>query len=294
MASDRRDDQRQLKTYSLSGDLLPYERVTLDEMQPYLAAAGGDPFEAHLHRFNQVIWFREGAGLHLVDFVEHRYGPQTLVYLPHGAVHAFREDEAARGVILHFDDAMAMGSSDGQSLPGMLRTMTYGSSPTRDLSALQATSLNSQFEALSAEVSSSEQFGKATAVEAALRLLLISVCRRFRETVEPGSKGYAKYLEFLEIVERNYSRAMSIETYAKKLGVSSKTLSRHVREAASCSPSHVVAERIALEMKRLLVHTDSSVKEISAKLGMDDASYATRFFRKHCSLAPSAFRESWR
>lgn len=127
----------------------------------------------------------------------------------------------------------------------------------------------------------------ATVVEAALRLLLISVCRRFRETGEPGAKGYAKYLEFLEIVERNYLKAMSIETYAKNLGVSSKTLSRHVREAASCSPSHVVAERIALEMKRLLVHSDLSVKEISAQLGMDDASYATRFFRKHCGLAPS-------
>lgn len=66
MTSDRIDDQRELKTYSLSGDLLPYERITVDDMQSYLAAAGGDPLEAHLHSFNQVIWFRDGAGQHLV------------------------------------------------------------------------------------------------------------------------------------------------------------------------------------------------------------------------------------
>ena len=295
MTSDRADSQRRLKKYSLSDDLLPFERVTVDELRPYLAAAGGDPFEAHLHSFNQIIWFRGGAGLHLVDFVEHAYGPQTLVYVPHGAVHAFREDKACSGVILHFDDAMAMGSSDGQSLPGILRTLAFSSRPTRALSASQASSFDSYLEALSSEVSSDEDFGKATAVEAALRLLLVSVCRRFRETAEPRAKGYKTYLEFLELVEICFTEGMSIEAYAKRLGVSSKTLSRSVRDAASCSPSHVIAERVALEMKRLLVHTDLSVKEIAARLGMGDASYSTRFFRKHCGVPPSAFRErGWR
>ena len=187
MTSDRADSP--LKKYSLPGDLLPFERVTVDDLRPYLAAAGDDPFEAHLHSFNQIIWFRAGAGLHLVDFVEYAYGSQTLVYVPHGAVHAFREDKASSGVILHFDDAMAMGSSDGQSLPGILRTLAFSSRPTRALSASQASSLESYLEALSSEVSSHETFGKVTAVEAALRLLLVGVCRQFRENVEPSAKA---------------------------------------------------------------------------------------------------------
>ena len=47
-------------------------------------------------------------------------------------------------------------------------------------------------------------------------------------------------------------------------------------------------------MKRLLVHTDLSVKEIAGRMGMNDASYLTRFFRKQAGVAPSAFRASWR
>ena len=73
-----------MKKYSLADNLPPSERVTLDDLRSYLARAGGDPFEVHLHSFNQILWFRAGSGTHLVDFVEYPYGPQTLLYVPHG------------------------------------------------------------------------------------------------------------------------------------------------------------------------------------------------------------------
>ncbi len=50
-----------MKKYSLPDNLPPSELVTLDELRPYLAAAGSDPFEVHLHSFNQIVWFRAGA-----------------------------------------------------------------------------------------------------------------------------------------------------------------------------------------------------------------------------------------
>ena len=54
-----------MEKYSLSDDLPPSELITLHELRPYLERAGGAPFEAHLHSFNQVIWFRAGSGVHL-------------------------------------------------------------------------------------------------------------------------------------------------------------------------------------------------------------------------------------
>ena len=95
-------------------------------------------------------------------------------------------------------------------------------------------------------------------------------------------------------MEIHYIEGLSVESYATQLGVSSKTLSRNVYDAASCSPKHVISERLTLEMKRLLVHTDLSVKEIAGRVGINDASYLTRFFRKQAGVAPSAFRASWR
>ncbi len=283
-----------MKRYGFADNLPPSELVTLDALRPYLERAGRDPFEAHLHSFNQIVWFRAGAGVHLVDFVEYSYGPQTLVYVPHGAVHAFRNDDALDGAILHFDDVMAMGSSDGQSLPGILRLLALSSHHSRTLSSPQALLLESSIETLGLELSAEENFGKSTAIEAALRLLLVRVCRQFEATTEPRSTEYKRYLDFLGLVESHYREGLSVEAYATQIGTSSKTLSRSVHDAASCSPKHIISERLALEIKRLLVHTDLSVKEIAGRLGINDASYLTRFFRKQAGVAPSAFRASWR
>ena len=283
-----------MEKYSLPDNLPPSELVTLSGLRPYLARAGRAPFKVHQHSFNQIVWFRAGTGVHLVDFVEHSYGPQTLVYIPHGAVHAFRKDDELEGALLHFDDVMAMGSSDGQSLPGILRSLALSSRHSRTLSAAQAWLLESSIEMLASELRAQDTFGKSTAIEAALRLLLVRVCRQFQETTEPRPTEYKRYLEFLGLVERHYSEGLSIQEYATQLGVSSKTLSRSVHDAASCSPKDVISERLILEMKRLLVHTDLSVKEIAGRLRINDASYLTRFFRKQAGVAPSAFRASWR
>ncbi len=162
-----------MEKYSLADNLPASELVTLHELRPYLARAGRAPFEVHLHSFNQIVWFRAGAGVHLVDFVEHSYGPQTLVYVPHGAVHAFRKDDALDGALLHFDDVMAMGSSDGQSLPGILRSLALSSHHTRTLSSAQALLMESSIEMLASELSAQDNFGKSTAIEATLRVLLV-------------------------------------------------------------------------------------------------------------------------
>ena len=45
---------------------------------------------------------------------------------------------------------------------------------------------------------------------------------------------------------------------------------------------------------RLQSEFGMSHEEIAGRMGMNDASYWTRFFRKQAGVAPSAFRASWR
>ena len=45
------------------------------------------------------------------------------------------------------------------------------------------------------------------------------------------------------------------------------------------------------EVKALLSHTDLTVNEIAARVGMLDPSYFSRFFRKQVGMTPVDFRE---
>ena len=47
---------------------------------------------------------------------------------------------------------------------------------------------------------------------------------------------------------------------------------------------------LILQAKRLLVHTDYAIKEVSNSLGIDDYAYFSRVFTQTTGISPSAFR----
>ena len=49
-----------------------------------------------------------------------------------------------------------------------------------------------------------------------------------------------------------------------------------------------------VEAKRLLFHTDQSIKEIAFALGFEDASYFNRFFKRIALTTPADYRSSIR
>ncbi|CDH99990.1 helix-turn-helix domain-containing protein [Glaesserella parasuis] len=55
----------------------------------------------------------------------------------------------------------------------------------------------------------------------------------------------------------------------------------------------VINQRLLLEAKRLLVHTQKSVKHIALQLGFEEATYFNKFFKKYERCTPKGFRESY-
>jgi len=51
-----------------------------------------------------------------------------------------------------------------------------------------------------------------------------------------------------------------------------------------------IHERLILEAKRLLYHTDQSIKEIAFNLGFEEASYFNKFFKRLTQQTPLQYR----
>ena len=98
---------------------------------------------------------------------------------------------------------------------------------------------------------------------------------------------------FSRLVENNYLQFHSVAQYATLLNISPKALNKRITRYSNTTPNDIIKNRIMLEAKRLLVHTQLSVKEISYQLGYEDASYFTRFFTKQTNTAPQSFRHQY-
>ncbi|WP_159730857.1 helix-turn-helix domain-containing protein [Sphingobacterium sp. 18053] len=95
---------------------------------------------------------------------------------------------------------------------------------------------------------------------------------------------------FKAMLESNFTTIKRPTDYAKKLNLSTPYLNECVRNTTGFSVSHHIQQRIILEAKRLLYHSDKAVKEIAFELGYDDYSYFVRLFTKIAGVTPLTFR----
>ena len=99
--------------------------------------------------------------------------------------------------------------------------------------------------------------------------------------------------KFSQLVETHFYQNHAVAAYASLLHTASKNLTKKINLANLKSPSQIIKDRILLEAKRYLTHTNYSVKEIAYKLGYDDEAYFNRFFSTQTKLTPSQFRKTF-
>lgn len=95
---------------------------------------------------------------------------------------------------------------------------------------------------------------------------------------------------FKSILEHNYITVKKPAEYAQSLNVSAPYLNECVKKTTGYPVSYHIQQRIILEAKRLLYHSDKSVKEIASELGYDDYPYFSRLFNKVAGMTPLTFR----
>ncbi len=95
---------------------------------------------------------------------------------------------------------------------------------------------------------------------------------------------------FRQLLEKNYGKIKRPAEYAKQLNISTHYLNESVKNITGLSVSQHIQNRIILEAKRLLYHSDKSVKEIAVELGYDDYPYFSRIFTKAAGMSALTFR----
>jgi len=98
-------------------------------------------------------------------------------------------------------------------------------------------------------------------------------------------------LGFNNLLDQNYKTDKSIESYCLQLNTTPKTLYRAFKEDVGISPKEFMNFKLNMEAKKLLTHSELSIKEVSYKLGFQSQYYFTNFFKKVNNISPSIFKE---
>ena len=98
--------------------------------------------------------------------------------------------------------------------------------------------------------------------------------------------------KFLSLVQQHFKKERFLEFYAEKLEVSTKHLSRTVKETTGFTAVNWIDRFIILEAKVLLKASTMSVQQISDELNFNSQSFFGKYFKKHTGKSPKEFRNS--
>ncbi|MFB6631023.1 helix-turn-helix transcriptional regulator [Streptomyces sp. NPDC056362] len=102
--------------------------------------------------------------------------------------------------------------------------------------------------------------------------------------------GDETFRRFQQAVEHDFTRLHQAEQYAAGLGYSVRTLTRASNAAVGRGAKAFIDDRLVLEAKRLLLHTDLLTATVGERLGFPSSTVFTRFFRKRTGETPAGFR----
>ena len=134
--------------------------------------------------------------------------------------------------------------------------------------------------------------------EEMLRILLkrfIISCTRFaREKFSINhekEKSFDIIRQFFVLVDNHFKEKKQVQNYAEMLHRSPKTLTNLFSSYGFSSPLRIIHERTEAEVKRLLLYSTKSAKEIAEILGFEDLASFSRFFKNMTGESISDFRK---
>lgn len=251
---------------------------------------------AHSHDFFLCVLFMAGGGTHEIDFNSYRIGPGKVFFLKPGQTHHWKFETKPEGYIFFHSQAFYEMHFLGHTLTSFPFFYSYQNPPVVDLLAEELASVQDRFgEALS------EYQGHGLLREMKLANLInaiyIELARAYTAHVDlemiPSSK-YTHLLEQLEtLIDHHFHHQKFPKFYAEKLNVTPKHLNRVARSTLDKTTSELIAERIVLEAKRLLVHSQDQLAQIAYTLEFSDYAYFSRFFKTKTGMTPMAFRKQY-
>lgn len=237
--------------------------------------------------FHLLMIGTEGHGTHIVDYEPVDVAVGTCVRVHPGQVQQFvTEPEFEAAMVVWPVDAHPADPSAPAWFPGSGAATSWQLEDTYLASVLgwveELREAHLRFDGLSRS---------HELLRTLLKALLLRMAIAFPESVPDAGKLPQPYLELREHLEAHVSQRPTVAAMARDLGYSTRTLDRACQAVQGQTAKQVVDERVALEVRRLLTHTDRSLAAIASEFAFSDPSNFSKFVKRHLGSLPGQIRD---
>lgn len=240
-------------------------------------------FKAHKHDFFEIIYITEGFGKHTIDFQPYELVKNTVHIIKPGQVHEWSLDEFHN----EYDGYIFLFSSELFSSNRLIDELfLYNAQPFVKLQE----PIRKHFDSLVLMLENELKVASTNDLISALFSALLGYLLKAKTKDENVYVQDSRIRQLLELIEEHYMNEKAVYFYAKVLNLTTKRLNELTKKYLDQTVSSLITKRVITEAKRDLIYSDFSIKSISDKLGFNDNSQFSKFFKKSTGLSPLVFR----
>ncbi|CAA6814869.1 MAG: Unknown protein [uncultured Sulfurovum sp.] len=263
-----KDDEKQIE----------FNLITIQELNTWKVDHSIE--KPHRLSFNAIMIIYKGKGMHTVDFVPHSYREGTVFFIAKDQIHNFRINPDSDGYILYFTDTFFNRLIVNEDLNILHEIFDYIYYPAKvQLDDAMYEDVLKLIQILDKEFSIKKDNYKELILRPLLQAMIFKLSReRLSQKLPLEQKDKSLYLQFKKLsLEHNYS--VHVNDYARKLDVSSKTLTNMLNKYLGKSTKKYLDEHLILQIKRLLLNESLTIENVSDKLCFDEPTNMVKFFK---------------
>ena len=234
----------------------------------------------HRVHFQALLLVTGGSGHHMVDFEHYPIERGTLIQIAPRQVHQFEADATFEAFLLIY-----MPLKLEEQLPNVARWPTATQFPEKDFAHVESL-MRLMLELGDDDVQASPDLRPKLLVP----LLHIAQAAIHASHPDAIASRFPAFESFSQLVAEHLAERRDIGWYARRLGLSTRTLSRYCQQAVGLPAKPYLDGQVLLEAKRCLAHSELTVDQVGLQLGFSEATNFVKFFKRRAGVTPGAFR----
>lgn len=250
--------------------------------------------EPHRHDSYLMVFFTKGSGLHEVDFDQFGIKSGSLFVLQPGQMHHWNLSEDIEGFVIIFSQELYNLYFGQKKINDYNFYHSIHNRPEMVFEENEISKIQPYFDLLIQENSQNNKYQLDKLLNL-LDCIHIEIARKYSETYSHQTHSYnIKINTFESLLEKYFTTEKLPSFYAEKLNITLKHLNRICNEILQKTATEVITDRVILEIKRMLMDKQLAINEVALKVGYEDYSYFSRFFKKQTGMSPTEFRNTSR
>lgn len=243
------------------------------------------PLEHRRKDYHEVMWLTSGAADFIIDGDKMRVEASAFFIFPKGRIHQFLPNQFVEGHVIRFSEDII------NDIPRLLFSRFNRISEVK-ISQVNQDIFNALFQIFNQEYAIYQQVNSfyIHLIKSIIYKLQSIKEEQFPCVIQDKGIDIEIFDKFQMLMDKHILDHFSVHFYAEQLGVTTRKLNVIVHSIMNKTTLALINERLCIEAKKELYYSNDSITQIAYKLGFEDNSYFTRFFKRHTGKSPKIFR----